>query len=85
MHAYHRHSRVIVTLAADDRDAAVVQSVGMASSSEDFEDLYGEERDIIKAPVRPAEKLVEYVLPSTGEKMSVHVVGHHVLWVGPCG
>lgn len=52
------------------------------SSSEDFDDLYGAEDDIIKPPVRPADKLVEYSLPSTGETLLVHVVGYHALWVG---
>lgn len=63
---------------AFQRLALCLRSLMSDSESEDFADLFGRET---KASGRPAEKLVEYTLPSSGERLGVYVVSHHVLWV----
>lgn len=43
--------------------------------------LFEGESQFYSAPSRPADKVLEYRIPSTGEVLPVRVVGHHVLWV----
>jgi predicted nicotinamide N-methyase len=50
------------------------------SGEEHLGDLFAADREFYKVPERPQEKLLPYTIPSTGEVLNVHVVGHHVLW-----